>query len=246
MPAIEPDAPPVDLDRRPRAPWDLTPTAERDWFEVLPEGLVVVLEPDRSGGWSTTSGAWLHVGGDGVVTAFTGKVDGGQDNRTGLSIIVAESLGVPLGDVRLVMGDTDLCPHDAGTFGSRSTPDAGRELRVLGKAARDVFDGLARARGRKAERIGDTRRGDCARVEVASRAGQRGARSGGGRAGDGSAVVDATGGSSPHRAIDRDRGEALPIRRQPGQGCATARSCARPRPARGCDPSISARSLARA
>ena len=173
VPGVEPDAPPIDLDRRPRAPWDMTPTAERDWFDVLPEGLIVVVEPDRSRGWSTTSGAWLHIGGDGLVTAFTGKVDGGQDNRTGLSIIVAESVGVPLGDVRLVMGDTDLCPHDAGTFGSRSTPDAGRELRVLGKAARGVIDGLARPRGRKPERIGELVDG-LRRVEVARPAGHRG------------------------------------------------------------------------
>lgn len=152
----------------------MTPTAERDWFAVLPEGLVVVVEPDLSGGWSTTSGAWLHVGGDGVVTAFTGKVDAGQDNRTGLSIIVAESVGVPIGAVRLVMGDTDLCPHDEGTFGSRSTPDAGRELRVLGKAARGVIHGLAGARGRKAERIGELVDG-LRRVEVARPSGQPGA-----------------------------------------------------------------------
>ena len=176
VPGVDPDAPPIDLDVRPRVPWDMTPTAERDWFEVLPEGLVVVVEPDRSGGWSTTSGAWLHVGPDGVVTAFTGKVDGGQDNRTGLSIIVAESLGVPLGDVRLVMGDTDLCPHDAGTFGSRSTPDAGRELRVLGKAARGMVDGLARARGREPERIGELVAG-LRQVEVASPAGHQGSGS---------------------------------------------------------------------
>ena len=164
LPRIEPDVPPINLDRRPRTPWDLTPTAERDWFEILPDGLVVVLEPDKSGGWSTTSGAWLHVGGDGVVTAFTGKVDGGQDNRTGLSIILADSLGVPLSDVGLVMGDTDLCPHDAGTFGSRSTPDAGRELRVLGKATRRrlmVWRMLGRTSGgdRRARRRTATARG---------------------------------------------------------------------------------------
>ena len=116
---VDAEAQPVALNRRPKAPWDMTPTAERDWFEVLPDGLIVVLEPDQSGGWSTTSGAWLHIGGDGIVTAFTGKVDAGQDNRTGLSIILTESIVVPLSDVRLVMGDTDLCPHDAGTFGSR-------------------------------------------------------------------------------------------------------------------------------
>jgi nicotinate dehydrogenase subunit B len=164
-PGTEPDAPPIDGDLRPRAPWDLTPTGDRDWFDVLPEGLVVVVEPDRSGGWSTTSGAWLHVGVDGVVTAYTGKVDGGQDNRTSLSITLAESAGVPLGDVRLVMGDTDLCPHDAGTFGSRSTPDAGRELRTLGQGTRRVLDGLARAHGRTVEGIGELVAG-LRRVEV--------------------------------------------------------------------------------
>ncbi|MFL5750333.1 MAG: molybdopterin cofactor-binding domain-containing protein [Chloroflexota bacterium] len=162
------DGPPIDSERRPRRPWDLTPTAERDWFDILPDGLVVVVEPDSSGGWSTTSGGWLHIGGDEVVTVFTGKVDAGQDNRTGLTMIVAESLGLPLADVRLVMGDTDLCPHDEGTFGSRSTPDAGRELRTLGRAARRVLDALASGQGRSPERIGEVVAGT-RRVEVVER-----------------------------------------------------------------------------
>ena len=149
------DPPSIELERRPKAPWDLTPTDERDWFEVLPDGLVVVTEADRSGGWSTTSGAWLHIGADGTVTAFTGKVDAGQDNRTGLSIMLAEALDVPYDRVRLVMGDTDLCPYDIGTFGSRSTPDAGREMRALGAAARDVLDELARGQGASRDRIGE-------------------------------------------------------------------------------------------
>ena len=38
------------------------PGAERDWFAVLPEGLVVAVEPGPgAGGWSTSAGAWLHV-----------------------------------------------------------------------------------------------------------------------------------------------------------------------------------------
>jgi isoquinoline 1-oxidoreductase len=116
---------------RPQRPWDLTPSAERDWFGALGNGLVVVLEPPApdSGVWTTARGAWLHVSPTGVVTAFTGKVDVGQDNSTALRLLVAEELGVPVASVRLVMGDTDLCPFDAGTFGSRSMPDAGRALR---------------------------------------------------------------------------------------------------------------------
>ena len=40
---------------------------------------------------------------DGVVTAYTGKVEVGQDIRTSLSQAVAEELRVPLESVRLVM-----------------------------------------------------------------------------------------------------------------------------------------------
>jgi aerobic-type carbon monoxide dehydrogenase small subunit (CoxS/CutS family) len=135
---------------RPRRPWDLTPSEQRDYFDVLPEGLVVVREPgpaqgnpEAAGGWTTSTGAWLHVGADGTVTAFTGKVDVGQDNRTALSLRVAEELQVSLAAVRLVMGDTDVCPFDAGTFGSRSMPDAGEHLRQTAASAREILLGLA-------------------------------------------------------------------------------------------------------
>ncbi len=116
---------------RPERPWDLTDLRERDWFWVLGDGLMVVLESGHGepGGWTTARGAWLHISADRVVTAFTGKVDVGQDNRTALRLLVAEELGLPAGMVRLAMGDTDLCPYDRGTFGSRSMPDAGSALR---------------------------------------------------------------------------------------------------------------------
>jgi isoquinoline 1-oxidoreductase len=138
--------------RRPRRPWDLTRPEERDYFDVLPEGLVVVREPgqtpgrpEASGGWTTSTGGWLHVGADGTVTAFTGKVDVGQDNGTALSLRVAEELRVSLAAVRLVMGDTDACPFDVGTFGSRSMPDAGEHLRQTAASARECLLGLAAA-----------------------------------------------------------------------------------------------------
>jgi isoquinoline 1-oxidoreductase len=132
---------------RPRLPWDRTPAAERDWFDVLPPGLVAVHEPAPShDAWTTSAGAWLHLGEDGLVTAFTGKVDVGQDNRTALSVLVADALRVPLSAVRLVMGDTDLCPYDEGTFGSRSMPDAGTLLRRAAVGARATLMQLAAAR----------------------------------------------------------------------------------------------------
>ena len=69
--------------------------------------------------------AWLHIDKDGKVTVFTGKVEVGQNIRTSLAQQVAEELRVPVDAIRMVMGDTDLCPWDAGTFGSRTTPDHG-------------------------------------------------------------------------------------------------------------------------
>ena len=131
---------------RPARPWDLTDADQRDYFGVLPEGLVVVFEPGPStdpGRWAPSGGAWIHVGGDGTATAFTGKVDVGQDNRTALSMRVAEELRVPLDAVRLTMGDTDLSPYDMGTFGSRSMPDAGEDLRRTAAAARECLVRLA-------------------------------------------------------------------------------------------------------
>jgi nicotinate dehydrogenase subunit B len=141
VPTVEPGPDPRSTDAwHPRRPWDLTPIELRDWFDVLPDGLIAVHERDADEpGWSTSHGAWVHLGADGTATAFTGKVDVGQDDRTALSMVVAEELRLPLASVRLVMGDTDLCPYDLGTFGSRSTPDAAPLLR---RAAGGVRDGL--------------------------------------------------------------------------------------------------------
>ncbi len=139
---------------RPPAPWDMTDPRERDYFSPLGDGLVVVLppeeaarnHPDQPGPWHRNGGAWIHVGADEVVTAFTGKVDVGQDNRTALSLLVADELRMPLDAVRLVLGDTDVCPYDVGTFGSRSMPDAGEYLRAAAAAAREWLLGAAASR----------------------------------------------------------------------------------------------------
>ncbi len=137
---------------RPAVPWDRVEPAQREYFELLGDGLVVVLAPGaRSGGrqpagFRPQGGAWLHVGADGIVTAFTGKIDMGQDNRTALSLLVAEELRVRPGAVRLVMGDTDLCPSDPGTFGSRSLPDAGEDLAAVAAAARELLIGVGSER----------------------------------------------------------------------------------------------------
>jgi len=123
---------------RPSRPWDLTAPEDRDHEGVLGPGLVSVWVPPPSapGAWPASGGAWLHVAPSGRVTAFSGKVDVGQDNRTAFALLVAEELGADLDDVEVVEGDTDVCPFDIGTFGSRSMPDSGEPLRRAAAGAR--------------------------------------------------------------------------------------------------------------
>jgi len=88
-------------------------------------------------------GAWIHIEEDGAITVYTGKVELGQNIRTSLTQAVAEELHVPASLIRLRMGDTDLTPFDAGTFGSRTTPTMAPQLRKAAAAAREVLIDLA-------------------------------------------------------------------------------------------------------
>ena len=83
--------------------------------------------------------AWIHIDADGKVTVFTGKVEIGQNIRTSLAQSVAEELRAPFASITMVMGDTDLVPWDMGTFGSRSTPTMGPQLRTMAMTAREML-----------------------------------------------------------------------------------------------------------
>jgi len=92
--------------------------------------------------------AWLHIDAASQVRVFTGKVEVGQNIRTSLAQLVAEELRVPFETVTMVMGDTALTPYDMGTFGSRSTPTMGPQLRTMSAAARKMLLEAAAARWR--------------------------------------------------------------------------------------------------
>lgn len=90
--------------------------------------------------------SWVHIASDNNVTVFTGKAEMGQNIRTSLSQQAAEELRVPVDSIRLVMADTELTPFDMGTFGSRTTPQMGTELRNICVAARDILVDMAAER----------------------------------------------------------------------------------------------------
>ena len=97
--------------------------------------MTVVAGDGDATAWDAPDEAWVHVGADGSITAFTGKVDAGQGTRTALGLLVAEELAVPPGRVTVTMADTCVSPFDLGTFGSRSMPHAAPPLRTAAAAA---------------------------------------------------------------------------------------------------------------
>ena len=128
----------------------------RDFFKLMGCGLVVGIAV-RSG-VAQESGArqgpnresmpediapWIHIAETGAVTVYTGKVEVGQNARTALTQQVAEELHVAPDSIQMLMGDTDLTPYDAGTFGSRTTPQMGTQLRKVSALARETLINLA-------------------------------------------------------------------------------------------------------
>src|ERR1051325_1107899 len=140
-----------ELRERPLYHFDLD---RREFLKLVGSGVIVVLLLDEAlaqesgrrgfGGRAPQDvSAWLHIGEDGVVTVYTGKVEVGQNSRTALSQVVAEELRVPIESVRMVMGDTQLVPPDGGTVGSGTTPNMSPQLRRAAATAREMLIDLA-------------------------------------------------------------------------------------------------------
>ena len=135
----------------------------RDFFRVLGGGLFVAVafdalayadvnddQPETGGGRGGRGrdevrelAAWLHIDEKGHVTAYTGKVEIGQNIRTSLAQTIADELRVPLASITMVMADTDLTPYDAGTFGSQTTPRMAPQIARAAATAREMLINLA-------------------------------------------------------------------------------------------------------
>lgn len=142
------------------AGWGLVETIDRRGFlKLTSTGLLVIFaveplvgrqEPARlpagRQGYPTDLNAYLHIGADGRVTCLVGKIEMGQGAMSSLPQLAAEELNVPLKSVDIVMGDTDLCPWDMGTFGSLSIRQFGPVLRAAAAEARAVLVQMAAER----------------------------------------------------------------------------------------------------
>jgi nicotinate dehydrogenase subunit B len=139
--------------------WGFVKTMDRrDFLKLTSSGLLVLcaIDPllgmvgavpaDAAERTAPDFNGFLHIGADGRVTCLVGKVEMGQGIMTALPQLAAEELSVPLSSVDIVMGDTDICPMDGGTYGSLSIRVFGPTLRAAAAEARAVLVQLAAER----------------------------------------------------------------------------------------------------
>jgi len=122
----------------------------RSFLKLVGGGIVILvrLEPRPAlaqfgRGYPKDFNAYLRIDEDGKVTVLTGKIEMGQGVMTSLAQMAAEELGVGLGSIEMILGDTDRCPWDMGTFGSLTTRMFGPVLRAAAAEARGVLLELA-------------------------------------------------------------------------------------------------------
>ena len=85
--------------------------------------------------------AAVRVEPSGHVTVMLGTASHGQGHETAMAQIAAEELGVEVGRVRVLHGDTDISPYGMGTYASRSAVLAGGATML---AARDIRGKMTR------------------------------------------------------------------------------------------------------
>jgi nicotinate dehydrogenase subunit B len=131
----------------------------RDFFKLLGAGIFIVFETwdpydllalpaEQQRALPSDYNAYLWIAEDGSVTGYTGKIEMGQGIITSLAQELAEELDVEVSRVKIVLGDTDLCPWDGGTNGSRTTRSFGPAMRAAAAEARAILLQLG------AERLG--------------------------------------------------------------------------------------------
>ncbi len=112
------------------------------------KGIACMFYPNGSTGKPNPAGAFIKVNHDGTVVLNVGAMDIGQGSNTCLMQIVAEEIGVKFEQVRLVWGDTELTPYDAGTGACRVTYIAGNAVQKTAANAREILlDAAARKLG---------------------------------------------------------------------------------------------------
>jgi len=92
----------------------------RERGDVVQLGLGMSVYVEITAGDMGGETARVVVGDTGAATVFTGSSAHGQGHHTAWAMLVQDELGIPMDQITVVHGDTDIIPEAIGTFGSRS------------------------------------------------------------------------------------------------------------------------------
>jgi isoquinoline 1-oxidoreductase len=129
---------------------ELSGMKRRDFFKLLGGGIFIFFQPwhpfelfdlqtQQRRSLPTEFNAFLQIAEDGSVNCYTGKIEMGQGAITSLAQIMADEIEVSFEKVKMVMGDTDLCPWDGGTNGSQTIRSFSPRMRVAAAEAKTVL-----------------------------------------------------------------------------------------------------------
>ena len=132
----------------------MIPLHRRDFFRIIGGGLyvffqisnpfeVIGAEAEQRRSLTDDYNAFLRIGEDGEVSCMVGKIEMGQGIITSLPQMLADELDVSFNSVKIIMGDTDLCPWDGGTHGSLTTRAFSPFMRKAAAEARAVLVEMA-------------------------------------------------------------------------------------------------------
>ncbi len=104
--------------------------------------------------------ATIRVNPDGTAHVLVGVTDIGTGAKTTMAIIASEALGIPLEQIQLTNGDTDVTPYSVGESGSRTTSFTGPAVIAAAEdVRRQIFNLAAGQLKTKAEEL-DLRNGE--------------------------------------------------------------------------------------
>ncbi len=101
----------------------------------------------QGGLWGSST---IRVHPTGKASVYTGAHPHGQGEETTFAQIAADELSIPVEDIEIIHGDTDMTPMGMGTYGSRTTPVEGGSIalsaRKVVEKARKIAAHLLEAR----------------------------------------------------------------------------------------------------
>ena len=108
--------------------WREKQKARRASGDAKQIGIGVSVYVEITGGVGNGESAKVEIQDNGHALVYTGTSPHGQGHATSWAMLASEQTGIPIENIELVWGDTDLVPIGTGTMGSRSLQQGGNAV----------------------------------------------------------------------------------------------------------------------